>query len=295
MEKFAIAVHGGAVGKHGRDLEQQEAFLRSTVAVGKELVQAGTAAVDVVEKLVVTLEDSGLFCAGRGGAPNQMGEFELDASIMDGRSQTCGAVAGLVGFANPISIAAHVLTDTNHCFLIGEGAARFAKSIAAKSVVKPEEYFKPAVLSDECDGPLAHGTVGAVCLDLAGNLAAATSTAGTLKKMPGRVGDSPIIGSGTWADDNVAISCTGQGEYFLRLAAAKEISMRIDIGSEAPSKAVARLLDKVSHLGGEGGVICVTRQGDVCVDYNSAGLKFAFLDCKGVVKSGVYGIKHPNC
>ncbi|MEM8935897.1 MAG: isoaspartyl peptidase/L-asparaginase [Pseudomonadota bacterium] len=294
MERFAIAVHGGAVSKHGRDLKQQEESLRSIAATGGELVRAGAKAVDVVEELVVALEDSGLFCAGRGGAPNQVGEFELDASIMDGHSQACGAVAGLVGFANPITIAARVLSDTHHCFLVGDGAARFAKSIAAKPVVEPEKYFQPAVVAEENDGPLAHGTVGAICLDLAGNLAAGTSTAGTLKKMPGRVGDSPIIGSGTWADDHSAISCTGQGEFFVRLAAAKEMSMRINLGSESPSAAAASVLGRVADLGGEGGVICVTRDGAVHVDYNSAGLKFAALDSTGVMKSGVYGGANSN-
>ncbi|OYW78801.1 MAG: isoaspartyl peptidase/L-asparaginase [Asticcacaulis sp. 32-58-5] len=199
---IAFALHGGAGAKAGRDYSAEIADMRRIAEVARIALVAGATALDVVTDTVRALEDSGLYVAGKGASPNLNGDFELDASIMNGVDKSCGAVAALQGYANPIDVARAVMERTPHVFLAGDGARRFAHAQGFEALSDPESYFTRAGLfeSNHPPGTLAHGTVGCVCLDSFGHLAAGTSTAGVFGKLPGRVGDTPVVGSGTWAD-----------------------------------------------------------------------------------------------
>jgi isoaspartyl peptidase/L-asparaginase-like protein (Ntn-hydrolase superfamily) len=245
-----------------------------TVACADRLRQ-GASAIDVVEDAVAELESSGLYVAGKGSAPNTAGYVELDASIMDGASREAGAVAAVVGVASPVRVARQVPRVTPHVMLAGRGARIFAEKQGFEMIDDPGSYYvlPVGVVDDEVHGQ-SHGTVGAVALDQAGGLAAATSTGGTFGKLEGRVGDSPLIGPGTWADDHAAISFTGTGEYIIRAGGAISVAHRIEAG-EMPELAIAAVLAEIERLGGDAGAIVVTRRGDIAMAYNSQGMKRA--------------------
>ena len=235
----------------------------------------GARALDVVEHAVAELETSGMYVAGRGSAPNSAGYVELDASIMDGHSRDAGAVAAVVGVANPVRAARRVMEDTPHVMLCSKGAREFATKQGLELVENPGSYYKlPIGVYRHELREQEHGTVGAVALDKSGHLAAATSTGGTFGKLEGRVGDSPLIGPGTWADDQIAISCTGTGEQIIRAGGALAVACRVRAGS-TPDAAIDEMLAEVKGLGGDGGVIAVTRSGDIAMRYNSQGMKRA--------------------
>ena len=238
-------------------------------------LEAGTAALDVVEYAVAELESSGMYVAGRGSAPNTAGYVELDASIMDGKSRAAGAVAAVVGVVNPVRAARRVMEATPHVMLVSKGAREFATEQGLDLVSDPENHYTlPVGVYEHELREQEHGTVGAVALDQSGGLAAATSTGGTFGKLEGRVGDSPLIGPGTWADDDIAISCTGTGEQIIRAGGALAIAGMIKAGS-TPGAAIDAMLAEVKRLGGDGGVIAVTRDGDITMSYNSQGMKRA--------------------
>ncbi len=291
MGKFALALHGGAGPLVGRNYDREVAHMRGLIDLGRDRLESGASALDVVVEIVGELEASGLYVAGRGASPNSAGIYELDACVMDGRERRAGAVAALIGFKSPIAVARQVMDVTPHVMLVGDGAARFAEGLRMAGIDDPAAWFTHAggggagtVAAD-----LATGTVGCVALDRHGDLAGATSTGGVFGKLPGRVGDCPIPGSGTWADERVAVSCTGAGEMFIRAAVAAQVAHRIRFGGETLETACAAALDEVRELKGEGGLIALNADGEIVMPFNSAGMKRAALHTDGRVEVEVFG------
>lgn len=283
--RCVFVLHGGAGVLAERAYDREEAHMAKLAETARASLYAGASALDVVCAAVRALETSGLYVAGKGASPNQAGRYELDASVMDGPSRRAGAVAALEGFVSPIDAARAVMEHTPHVLLAGSGAARFAAEQGLETVEDAPSYYTPAAAPD--DRAIPTGTVGAVALDVNGRLAAATSTGGTLNKVWGRVGDTPIIGSGTWADERTAVSCTGQGEYFMRANAAADVSARVRYKSENLSDAVKGALDDVAHLGGQGGIIAVDAGGAVSAQFNSPGMKRALVHIDGRIEVAV--------
>ena len=277
-KQYAFALHGGAGAVAGRNYDSVEEHLRGLTKECEALLANGGDALDVVETAVTELERSGMYVAGRGSAPNTAGYVELDASIMHGPTREAGAVAALPGFESPIHVARGVMEKTPHVLLAGLGAQAFARSNGYAEIENPDEYYvlPVGVTRDDLTDSSAHGTVGAVALDQSGALAAATSTGGTFGKLEGRVGDTPLIGPGTWADDDIAISCTGTGEHIIRAGGAVSIACAFKSGVTLDD-AINDMLDEVKRLGGDAGVIAVTRQSRIATLYNSDGMKRAWV------------------
>ena len=274
--KYPLVIHGGAGARPSINYAEQRPHLADLIARGQEMLAAGGSALDTVDTMVQAMEVSGLYVAGKGSAPNKDGVVELDASIMDGAARRSGAIAAIRNCVHPIVVARRVMDDGEQVMLAGQGACSFATEIAAEMVADPDRYYTDHVNHRPTDEPgVQHGTVGAVALDQAGNLAAATSTGGTFDKRPGRVGDTPLIGAGTWADELVAVSCTGAGEYFIRAGAAHDVSARMRYGGNSLEEAVAATLADIKSLGGDGGIIAVDQAGTIAMPYNSKGMKRA--------------------
>lgn len=277
MPNYAIALHGGAGPVPGRDYAATETHLRELAEASEARLARGTCALDVVEIAVAELESCGLYVAGKGSAPNSAGYVELDASIMHGPDRMAGAVAAITGVVNPVCVARGVMEKTPHVMLTGKGAANFAREAGFEQVSGGDSYYVlPVGVTADDISEQKHGTVGAVALDNAGQLAAATSTGGTFMKLEGRVGDTPLIGPGTWADDAVAISCTGTGEHIIRSGGAIAVAHFHAAGASL-REAIDRVLAEIKRLGGDAGIIAVTRQGEVAMAYNSDGMKRAAL------------------
>jgi beta-aspartyl-peptidase (threonine type) len=289
MARTALILHGGAGARRERNYDAEVAHMRQVVEAMKARLDAGASAVDVAVEAVVMLEDSGLYVAGRGASPNLAGAYELDASLMDGASGKAGAVAALQGFRNPVAAARAVMDRTPHVMLAGEGAALFAHDQGLEPIGDEEVWFTRAGKGEDNHPPggLSHGTVGCCVLDSEGRLAAATSTAGVFGKMPGRVGDTPIPAAGTWADDCAAVSCTGQGEYFIRVAAAARTAFGVAAG-QSLSEASQATIDRIGGLGGDGGLIALDREGNIAQPYNSQGMKRAWLTTDGEIGVQVF-------
>ena len=277
--KPAIAIHGGAgVLRADKPGEQHRAVLRQALEAAYEQKTA----LDAVMAAVVMLEDSPLFNAGRGSSFNSDGEIEMDASVMDGATLRAGAVAAVQRIRNPIRAARAVMEKTRHVLLAGQGAEQFARRQGLK-LEKPS-YFHTAHRLAALRSNLKnyHGTVGAVALDKQGNLAAATSTGGYTGKMPGRVGDSPLIGAGTYADNRAcAVSGTGLGEAFIRAAVGHDVCARMLYTKASVAAAARAALRNVAALGGDGGLIAVDRRGNVAMPFNSEGMFRACIDARG--------------
>lgn len=273
---WGLVLHGGAGVRAGRNYDRAQAFLLQTVTDGAERLKHGASALDVVEEMVAAMEASGLFVAGRGSAANAVGDVELDASIMDGRDGRAGAVSALRGFANPVEAARKVMDRSDHVLLTSAGAESFAGdqsclvcSPGLDWLVRPDGF-------DDADLDEGHGTVGAVALDTSGGLAAATSTGGIYGKRPGRVGDTPIIGAGTWADSRVAVSCTGLGEAFIRACAAHDLAARLRYAGQGLEQAAADVLIDIGRLGGDGGLIAIDASAQITMPFDTDGMKRAW-------------------
>ncbi|HEU4924319.1 MAG TPA: isoaspartyl peptidase/L-asparaginase [Burkholderiales bacterium] len=277
-----IAIHGGAGVLHAdKPGARHRAALKRALEIGYECLVKKTA-VDAVVAAVVVLEDSPLFNAGRGSSFNTEGEIEMDASIMDGATLRAGAVAAVQRIRNPVLAARAVMEKSRHVLLAGSGAERFARRQGLKFELP--EYFHTARrwAALKKNRRNYHGTVGAVALDVDGNLAAATSTGGYTGKMPGRVGDSPLVGAGTYADNRVcAVSGTGLGEAFIRAAVAYDVCARMRYAGATLAAAAAAALKAVAALGANGGVIAVDRRGNVAMPFNSDGMFRACIDRGG--------------
>jgi beta-aspartyl-peptidase (threonine type) len=294
--RTALVLHGGAGTMSRAELDPKteaeiRAVLGAALDAGEAVLKRDGSALVAVTAALVLLEDSPHFNAGKGAVFNADGVNELDASIMDGATRRAGAVAGLHRIRNPIQLARAVMERSRHVMLIGEGAEKFAESIGM-AFVDPE-YFrtehrwqqlqkaKTAEAASAGTPPPAaayFGTVGAVALDAQGKLAAATSTGGMTNKRWGRVGDSPIIGAGTWADDRCAVSATGWGEFFIRLAVAHDICARVAYRGDALAAAADEVVMKrVPALGGDGGVIALDAQGNVATPFNTSGMYRAWI------------------
>ena len=302
QKEWAIAIHGGA-GVISKDIDpkvraEYEEALAAALNHGKMMLENGTQALDVVEHVINMLENDPHFNAGKGAVMTADGTHELDASIMDGSNLACGAVAGVKTVKNPISIARKVMTETSHVLLAGEGADLFAKQQGVELV--PNDYFttekrkkqleasqkSSAAVLDRTSADYfdydKKGTVGCVVLDKKGNLAAGTSTGGMTNKKHGRVGDAPIIGAGTYADNNTcAISATGSGEEFIRFGVARDISAIMEYKKVSLKQAADEVIfNKLAK--GDGGVIAVSHTGEIAMPFNSLGMFRGAADSEGL-------------
>ena len=265
--------------------------MRGLVEAARDRLLGGASALDVTVETIEALELSGLYVAGRGASPNAAGRYELDASLVEGWTGEAGAVAALEGYRSPIRVARAVMRETPHVLLAGAGAAAFARARGLAPIGESDGWFTRAGREESNHPPpraLAHGTVGCVVRDQAGRLAAGTSTGGVFGKLDGRVGDTPIVGAGVWADRQVAVSCTGQGEYFIRLAAAAQVAFRMRLLGAGVAEATAAALQEVAGLGGEGGMIAVDAEGEVAMPFVSEGMKRAALHPDGRIEAAAF-------
>ena len=284
-ENFGIVVHGGAGVLSNLSTEKQleiENKVKNTLISAYKILENGGSSMDAVEFAVSEFEDSSLFNAGKGSVYNADEVQEMDASIMNGKDRSAGAVASVKTIKNPIKLARKVLEETNHILLVGEGAEIFAKNIGETIVDKSYFYSeknlrrlykakKKLITKNIIEDRI--GTVGAVALDRDGNIAAATSTGGMTNKMPGRVGDTPIIGSGTWAQNDVCgVSSTGHGEFFIKYQVAKEVCTRMEYLNETLDKSSSDIIQDLSKIDARGGVIAIDKNANISMPFNTDGM-----------------------
>jgi len=318
QQKYVMVIHGGAgtILKKNMTPEKEAAYtaaLALALQKGYEQIKAGKTSLDAVEAAIHVLEDSPLFNAGKGAVFTHDGRNEMDAAIMDGKTLMAGAVAGVTVIRNPISAARAVMEKSEHVMMVGPGAEAFAKQ-AGLTIVDPKYFFteerwkglQEAIKEDSVKAVLDHGskksmklgtinrdykfgTVGAVALDHMGNLAAGTSTGGMTNKKYGRVGDSPIIGAGTYANNETAgISCTGWGEFYIRNVVAHDISAMMEYKKVSVSEASKAVLDKVGKMGGDGGLIAMDRKGNVAMPFNTEGMYRGTVTAEGKIEIQIY-------
>ncbi len=308
MQKLAIAIHGGAgtllKGQMTTDKENQyRAALKKALEVGYKLLEEGATAVDAVEEAVKILEDTPLFNAGKGSVFTADGTHEMDAAIMDGKTLNAGAVSLIKGIKNPVSLARDVMDKSDHVFLAGEGAMHFAESLHYK--IENEDYFFDEFrhqqwleIKDTDNFQLDHskqkdskfGTVGAVACDKDGNIAAATSTGGMTNKRFGRIGDSPVLGAGNYANNKTcAVSCTGSGEYFIRGVVAYDVSCLMEHKELSLAHAANEVINnRLLEIGGDGGLIAVDTAGNISLPFNTEGMYRGFKNSDGVEEIAIY-------
>lgn len=312
MGRAAIAIHGGAgaIARAALSVEQEQRYLQALndiVASGQAILAAGGSALEAVTEAVRLLEECPLFNAGKGSVYTHQGTHELDACIMDGRSQSAGAVAGVAHIRNPILAARAVMEKSPHVLLCGPGAEQFAEEqgmmpVAADFFATDERWQQlqraqasqqmlldhdgAAQESAPLDADRKLGTVGAVACDHAGNLAAATSTGGMTNKRVGRIGDSPLPGAGCFSNRRVAVSCTGTGEVFIRTLAAYDVAALMEYGGLTLQQACERVIfDKIPALDGSGGLIAIDAEGNLALPFNTEGMYrgYAYADESPVV------------
>jgi len=285
-----LVIHGGAGSFRLEMPERAEACkagLRAAFDAGMNILNRAGTSLDAVERAVRSLEDNPLFNAGRGSCFTRDGRQEMDASIMDGSTMQAGAVAAVRHIRNPISLARMVMETSGCVMLVAEGAEQFARESGA--AFEPDDYFHAEPETQpEASGQI--GTVGAVALDAHGNLAAATSTGGMHHKRAGRVGDSPIIGAGIYANNaTCAVSCTGHGEFFIRSVVAYDISCRMEYAQMNLKEACQSVFnEKLNPRNGSGGLIAVDRQGNICLPFNTEGMFRAWSDENGQTRAEVF-------
>ena len=302
-----FAIHGGAGAMPRAELtpereQEVRADLERALRAGHEVLVGGGAALDAVIAAIVVLEDSPNFNAGKGAVFSADGKNELDASIMDGATLEAGAIAGVHRVRNPIRLARAVMDKSPHVMLVGDGAEAFAKSVGIE-LVSPEYFYtkhrwdqlqKAKELEKrspraELPQDLRLGTVGAVALDREGRLAAGTSTGGMTNKKWGRVGDSPIIGAGTYANDRCAVSATGWGEFYIRTAAAHDICARMQYLKQGPEEAGREVINaRIPALGGDGGAIVLGADGRAATPFNTQGMYRGWIGADGVPHVAIY-------
>ncbi|MHC9086826.1 isoaspartyl peptidase/L-asparaginase family protein [Luteimonas sp. RIT-PG2_3] len=308
----ALVIHGGAGVIERKDLSAGEerdirAALDQALQAGQAVLSAGGTALDAVQAAVVTLEENPRFNAGKGAVYNALGKHELDASIMEGHTRRAGAVASVTTIRNPIKLARAVMEHSEHVMLIGAGAEQFADAQPALERV-PNTWFDTETRLKQLQDAQAReqreahsadagnlkgkyfGTVGAVALDVHGHIAAATSTGGMTNKKWGRVGDSPIIGAGTWADVECGVSGTGWGEFFIRNAVAHDICARVKYAGDSLKVAADEVIMKVvPELGGDGGAIALDRQGNIAMPFNTSGMYRGWVKPDGSRGTAIFG------
>ncbi len=318
QQKYVMVIHGGAgtILKKNMTPEKEAAYiavLTAALKVGYAEIQSGKTSLDAVEKTIHILENDPHFNAGKGAVFTHDGRNELDAAIMDGKTLMAGAVAGVTTIKNPISAARAVMEKSEHVMMFGDGADQFAKEVGL-DIVDPKYYWtkerwdglQEAKKADSTKAVLDHGskksgllgtinhdykfgTVGCVALDKAGNLAAGTSTGGMTNKKYGRVGDAPIIGSGTYCNNETAgISCTGWGEFYIRNVVAKTISDLMEYKGLSVAEASKIALAKVEKMGGDGGLIAMDKKGNVAMPFNTAGMYRGTITADGKIEVNIY-------
>ena len=312
IKKYVIAIHGGAGTilrtNMTNEIEQKyKMALNESILAGENILLNSGLAIDAVEASIRSLENNPLFNAGRGSVFSHEGEHEMDASIMNGKDLMAGAVAGVKNVKNPITLAKSVMQHSNHVFMAGHGAEVFAKQLNIE--MAPNEYFFEQMRYDQLiqakandridldhvdnkfeNGEKKFGTVGAVALDVFGNISAGTSTGGMTNKKHGRVGDTPIIGAGTYANNQTcAVSCTGHGEFFIRSVVAYDISCLIEYKGFSLKEACNLVVkDKLVKIGGEGGLIALDSRGNIELCFNSEGMYRASKKSNEDVYLGIY-------
>nr|WP_320021654.1 isoaspartyl peptidase/L-asparaginase [uncultured Draconibacterium sp.] len=301
-QKYAIVIHGGA-GVMSKDKMDEEsaanykARLNEALVLGDQMLKEGAKATDVVVKVINVMENSPLFNAGKGAVFTHDGVNELDASIMEGKTLNAGAVAGVRDIKNPINAAREVMENSEHVMLSGKGASEFAKQQGLEIV--PNKYFYTERRYQSLQSLLKRerertqndntGTVGCAVLDTHGNLCAGTSTGGMTNKKYGRIGDSPIIGAGTYANNKTcAVSCTGHGEYYIRLGFARDISAMMEYQNLSVTEACKKEIDKLSELEGTGGVIAVDADGNIAMEFNTSGMFRGYIKSSGEKEIAIF-------
>lgn len=316
--KYVMVIHGGAgtITRKSMTAEKEAAYrtaLTLALQTGYDALKSGKTSLDAVEATIHVMEDSPLFNAGKGAVFTHDGKNEMDAAVMDGKTLMAGAVAGVTTIKNPISAARAVMEKSEHVMMVGAGAEAFAKQ-AGIEIVDPSYFYtkqrwdglQQAIKEDSLKTVLDHGnkksmrlgtinpdykfgTVGAVALDHAGNLAAGTSTGGMTNKKYGRVGDAPIIGAGTYANNMTAgISCTGWGEYYIRNVVAYDISAMMEYKNMPVAAAAKAVLDKVGKMGGDGGLIALDAKGHVTMPFNTEGMYRGTVTSEGKIEVLIY-------
>jgi beta-aspartyl-peptidase (threonine type) len=311
-KRFGLVVHGGAgtIERSKMTPEREREYsagLERALTAGYEILKRGGSSLDATEAAVRVLEDDPHFNAGKGSVFTSAGTNEMDAAIMDGKTLAAGAVASLKHIKNPIGLARLVMEKSGHVMMDSEGAELFAKENGIELV--DQKYFFTQERWDALQKIKAaeksrtsgagekflitdqdrHGTVGAVALDQNGNLAAATSTGGTTNKLPGRIGDTPVIGAGTYANNaTCAVSATGDGEYFIRATVGRDVSALMEFRGISLKEAAQATLDKVAKLGGTGGLIAIDHEGNMTLPFNTAGMYRGYVDPKGKFVVEIY-------
>ena len=301
-QKYAIVIHGGAgvMSKDKMSAEVQNEYLsklNEALELGEKLLKEGVTGIDVVVKVINVMEDSPLFNAGKGAVFTNDEKVELDASIMEGKELKAGAVAGVRDIKNPINAAREVMLHSEHVFLSGKGASEFAKKQGLEIV--PNKYFYTEKRLEslkqlkkkerERTAKDNMGTVGCVVLDTFGNLCAGTSTGGMNNKRYGRIGDAPIIGAGTYANNKTcAVSCTGHGEYYIRLGFARDISAMLEYKDMTVEKACKAEIGKLDELKGTGGVIALDRYGNIAMEFNTSGMFRGYIKSDGQKEVAIF-------
>jgi beta-aspartyl-peptidase (threonine type) len=293
-QEWSIVIHGGAGAMSTENLTPDldkvyRAALAEALNTGRKILSEGGTALEAVEKTINVMEDNPLFNAGKGAVFTHDGKNELDAAIMDGSNLAAGSVAGVTDIKNPVTAARYVMTKSEHVMLTGAGASQFAKEQGLEIV--PPSYFKTEKRYNELQEILKrekNGTVGCCALDRSGNLAAGTSTGGMTNKRYNRIGDAPIIGAGTYANNNTcAVSATGHGEYFIRWTVAHDISALMEYKGLSLKEASELVVnEKLVKAGGSGGVVCVDKSGNISMPFNSKGMFRGFATADG--KEGVF-------